>query len=60
MGLQIREMMYHKVKMTKIMSRLTGKAESKVCLSNVDDSKFHRSADLHSVLLFPIGLILLG
>ncbi|WOK92509.1 ATP-dependent Clp protease proteolytic subunit 3, chloroplastic [Canna indica] len=30
MGLQIKEMMYHKVKMIKIMSRITGKPEEKV------------------------------
>jgi ATP-dependent Clp protease protease subunit len=29
-GLQVREMMYHKVKLTKIMSRLTGKSEEQV------------------------------
>ncbi|MQL78903.1 hypothetical protein Taro_011355 [Colocasia esculenta] len=30
MGLQIREMMYHKVKMNKIMSRITGKPEHQI------------------------------
>ena len=30
MGLQIREMMYHKVKMNKILSRITGKPEQQV------------------------------
>eukprot|EP00262_Sarcandra_glabra_P003620 TRINITY_DN14368_c0_g1_i1.p1 TRINITY_DN14368_c0_g1~~TRINITY_DN14368_c0_g1_i1.p1 ORF type:complete len:319 (-),score=68.75 TRINITY_DN14368_c0_g1_i1:612-1568(-) len=30
MGLQIREMMYHRVKMNKIMSRLTGKPEQQI------------------------------
>lgn len=29
-GLQVREMMYHKVKLTKIMSRLTGKTEEQI------------------------------
>ncbi|KAH9541105.1 hypothetical protein CY35_14G042700 [Sphagnum magellanicum] len=29
-GLQVREMMYHKVKLTKIMSRLTGKSEEQI------------------------------
>lgn len=31
MGLQIREMMYHKVKLNKIFSRITGKPEHQVC-----------------------------
>lgn len=30
MGLQIREMMYHKVKMNKILSRITGKPEQQI------------------------------
>eukprot|EP01018_Ginkgo_biloba_P027480 Gb_14695 [translate_table: standard] len=29
-GLQVREMMYHKIKLTKIMSRLTGKSEEQI------------------------------
>ena len=29
-GLQVREMMYHKVKLTKIMARLTGKSEQQI------------------------------
>lgn len=29
-GLQVREMMYHKVKLTKIMARLTGKTEEQI------------------------------
>jgi ATP-dependent Clp protease, protease subunit len=30
MGLQIREMMYEKIKINKIMSRITGKPEEQV------------------------------
>jgi ATP-dependent Clp protease, protease subunit len=30
MGLQIREMMYEKIKINKIMSRITGKSEEQV------------------------------
>jgi hypothetical protein len=30
MGLQIREMLYEKIKMNKIMSRITGKTEEQV------------------------------
>ncbi|KAH7421490.1 hypothetical protein KP509_13G060200 [Ceratopteris richardii] len=29
-GLQVREMMYHKIKLTKIMSRITGKTEEQI------------------------------
>lgn len=33
MGLRIREMAYHKVKMNKIFSRITGKPEKQVGMS---------------------------
>lgn len=32
MGLRIREMMYHKLKLNKILSRITGKPEEQVSL----------------------------
>jgi hypothetical protein len=35
MGLQIREMMYEKIKINKILSRITGKPEEQVLLDNL-------------------------
>ncbi|KAL5722115.1 endopeptidase Clp [Ranunculus cassubicifolius] len=41
MGLRIREMMYHKVKLNKIISRITGKPESQVELDTDRDNWFN-------------------
>lgn len=54
MGLQIREMMYHKVKMTKIMSKLTGKTESKVSLVMILNS--NASLSIYVVFLIVLRL----
>ena len=40
MGLQIREMMYEKIKINKILSRITGKPEEQVLQNFLYDACF--------------------